>query len=55
MKKQLVGYVCLAMALVMLLGGIHLSHEMNVGFVGIAIAIALGFVAFRALKVTPSS
>jgi hypothetical protein len=50
MKKQLAGYVCLAMALVMLLGGIHVSHEAEIGLVGIAVSLGLLVVAFRALK-----
>ena len=54
MKKQLVGYVCLSMAVVMLLGGAHATYEMEIGWLVVVLGAALAVVAFRALKADPS-
>jgi hypothetical protein len=55
MKKQIAGYVSLAMAVVVLVGGLHLSHDMALGYAGIALAFVIGLLAFRLLRVSPSS
>ena len=55
MMTQISGYVCLAMAVVMLVGGLHLSHDTAIGYAGIAVALAIGAIAYRVLKVSPSS
>ena len=55
MMKQVAGYVCLALAVVMLVGGLHLSHDTAIGYAAIAFALFVGAVAFRVLKVSPSS